>query len=121
LRLLNRLTFPLHNSGLPDFFLAHTTKTRLNTPNDHKICMPNDHKIYQNVHKIYHMIRKYTKWSQNIPKLSHNMYDKRSQNIPNDHKTYHDYGIYQTAIKIPKGPEIYKTFLFQGLPKYAKF
>jgi hypothetical protein len=30
---------------------------------------PNDHKIYQNGHKINHKAIKYTKWSHHIPKF----------------------------------------------------
>jgi hypothetical protein len=44
------------------------TKWPLNIPNGHKICIPNGHKIcIPNGHKIYQMVTKYTKWSQNIP------------------------------------------------------
>jgi hypothetical protein len=44
------------------FFLVQTYQIGENIPNDHKLHIPNGHKLYQ-------MALKYSKWSYNIPKF----------------------------------------------------
>jgi hypothetical protein len=47
-------------TGLPDFFLVKNIKTGKNIPKDHKICIPNGHKIFSIA----------VKWSKIIPRFS---------------------------------------------------